>query len=112
MAKLKIKSRNKYCFGSEFATPRDYGGFSVSHAARICCRDVRTINDWEAGKQPCPAWAVRLLTLESRYMDALYGLQADRGRTGFALGRKRATMAANDREYETRQVQLRLVEIN
>lgn len=65
MAKPKIKSKNKYCFESEFATARDYGGFSVAHAARICCRHERTINDWESGKEPCPAWALRLITTVS-----------------------------------------------
>ncbi|MBF8179091.1 helix-turn-helix domain-containing protein [Herminiimonas contaminans] len=109
MTKLKIKSKNKYSFASEFAATRHFGGFSVTHAAKILGRHERTIEDWESGKQPCPAWALRLLTLESRYMDALYGLQADRGRTGFALGHGRSTMAANDAEFQTHQMQLRLV---
>lgn len=109
MKKPKFRSKNKYCFASEFTTTRRFGGFSVTHAAKILGRHERTIDDWESGKQPCPAWALRLLMLESRYMDALYGLQADRGRTGFALGHGRSTIAANDPDYQTHQVQLRLV---
>jgi DNA-binding transcriptional regulator YiaG len=93
---MKKYSKNKYCFASEFAAARLEAGFSLAGAAKICGRSVRSITDWEAGRQPVPAWALRLIVLESRYMEALYGLQADRGRTGFALGLQRSTMAAND----------------
>lgn len=111
MTKLKIKSKNKYSFASEFAATRHFGGFSVTHAAKILGRHERTIDDWESGKQPCPSWATRLLMLESRYMDSLYGIQRGRGQTGQAIGHGRSTVAANDQTYETHQVQLRLVEM-
>jgi hypothetical protein len=103
----KIKTRNKFCFASEFVFAREIAGFPLRDAARICCRDIRTIRDWESGKQPCPAWALRLITLESRYMDALYGIQRDRS-TGFALGLTRTTINANDDTYST-QLPLKLV---
>lgn len=88
----KIKSKNKFCFASEFAAARLMGGFSTRSVAKMCCRDVRTIRDWESGAKPCPAWALRLLVLESRYMDALYSLQAPRAYESMHLGRG---MAAN-----------------
>jgi hypothetical protein len=93
---MKKYSRNKYCFASEFQFARIEAGFSLAGVCKILSRNLRTVSDWEAGKQPCPAWALRLVILESRYMEALYGLQRDRSRTGFALGARRSTMAAND----------------
>jgi len=107
----KINSRNKYSFGSEFAETRHLSGLTVAQAAKIVSRDVRTITDWEAGKQPCPVWATRLLILESRYMDALYGLQRDRGRTGRCVGYGRDTRAANDKNYSAVPSYLELVEL-
>lgn len=103
----KIKTRKKFCFASEFVAARILAGFSVQATAQICCRDQRTIRDWESGAKPCPAWAVRLITLESRYMDALYGIQRDRC-TGFALGPTRTTNPANDDLYST-QLPLKLI---
>lgn len=91
----KIKTKNKYAFGSELESARIIAGFPLRVVAKMCCRDERTIKDWESGKQPCPAWAVRLITLESRYMDALYGIQRDRC-TGFAEGMYRNPFSAND----------------
>lgn len=82
-------------------------GFPLHVAAKMCCRSVRTVQDWESGAQPCPAWALRLITLESRYMDALYGLQYDRA-IRYAIGQHRTTMPANDRTYST-QLPLKLV---
>jgi hypothetical protein len=103
----KIKSRNKFCFASEFIAARQIAGFSLASAAKMCGRNVRTVRDWESGAQPCPAWALRLITLESRYMDALYGLQFDRA-IQCAVGQHRTTIAANDRLYST-QMRLSLV---
>lgn len=103
----KIKTKNKFCFASEFSAARQIAGFPVSAVAKICGRDVRTIKDWESGRKACPQWALRLITLESRYMDALYGLQFDRA-IKCAIGTHRSTMAANDSIYST-QVQLKLV---
>ncbi|RJG00966.1 hypothetical protein [Noviherbaspirillum sedimenti] len=92
MSKLKIKSKNKFCFASEFEAARLMGGFSVESTAKICCRDSRTIRDWLSGAKPCPAWALRLIVLESRYMDALYRLQTPRAYESMHLARG---MAAN-----------------
>jgi hypothetical protein len=103
----KIKTKNKYCFASELEAARIIAGFPLHVVAKMCCRDVRTIKDWESGKQPCPAWAVRLITLESRYMDALYGIQRDRC-TGFAEGMYRNPFSANEENYST-QLTLALV---
>lgn len=104
----KIKSRNKYCFASEFEKAAEISGFPLPSIARMCGRDLRTIKDWISGRKPCPAWALRLITLESRYMDALYGIQRDRC-TGFALGLHRTTLTANDPIYST-QLPLKLVQ--
>lgn len=108
MKKQKFRTKNKYCFASEFIAARLDAGFSVVNVAKILSRDVRTISDWEAGKKPCPAWALRLVILESRHMDALYGLQRNRSRTGFALGSERTTIPANDAIYST-QLPLKLI---
>ena len=94
---MKKNSKNNYCFPSEFTAACHDAGFSAIAAAKICSRDLRTIKNWEAGRTHVPAWALRLIVLESRYMEALYGLQAtDAGRAGFALGRNRTTTPAND----------------
>lgn len=89
----KIKSKNKFCFASEFVAARQLGGFSPSSAAKICGRDIRTIRNWESSAQPCPAWALRLIVLESRYMDSLHRLQRARAYESMNLARG---MAAND----------------
>ncbi|MFJ2989660.1 helix-turn-helix domain-containing protein [Collimonas sp. NPDC087041] len=99
MKKQRIASKNKYCFPSEFSAARLMNGFSVEAAARITGRHVRTIRDWEAGKTFCPQWALRLIVLESRYMEALYGLKRDRSRTGRAAQLGWSMMAANDSMY-------------
>lgn len=109
MQSNKFRTKNKYSFASEFVATRQIAGFSVRHAGKLLCRHERTIDDWETGKTPCPAWATRLLMLESRYMDALYGLQRDRSRSGNALGTGRTTMAANDREFDQKQLKLHLI---
>lgn len=100
----KIKSRNKFCFASEFEKACEISGFPLDAIAKICCRDQRTIKDWLSGRQPCPSWALRLIVLESRYMDALYGLQRDRS-TGMVF---RDAITANDAAYST-QLPLKLV---
>ncbi|WP_211453020.1 hypothetical protein [Collimonas antrihumi] len=102
MKKQRIASKNKYCFPSEFFSARLMSGFSVEAAAKITGRHVRTITDWESGKTYCPQWALRLIVLESRYMEALYGLKRDRSRTGRAAELRWSIMAANDRSYSTK----------
>jgi hypothetical protein len=82
-------------------------GWPIEHVAKLLCRDARTVRNYLDGKTPIPAWTVRLMLLESRYMDALYGIQRDRG-TGFALGLHRTTITANDPIYST-QLMLKLV---
>jgi hypothetical protein len=99
MKKQRIASKNKYCFPSEFVAARIMGGFSVAAAAKITGRHVRTITNWEAGKTFCAQWALRLIILESRYMEALYGLKRDRSRTGRAAQLGWSLMAANDGVY-------------
>jgi hypothetical protein len=98
---MKKYSKNKYCFASEFASARLEAGFSISGTANICARSERTIEDWEAGRTPVPAWALRLIILESRYMAALYDLQRDRGYTGNAVKHRKITFAANDHRLLT-----------
>jgi hypothetical protein len=102
MKKQRIATKNKYCFASEFVSARLMSGFTVDAAAKITGRHVRTISDWEAGKTYCPQWALRLIVLESRYMEALYGLKRDRSRTGRAAELRWSTMAANDSSYRTK----------
>lgn len=75
MPRPKIKTKKYFCFASEFEAARRMAGYSLPQVAAICCRDVKTVTNWEAGRKPCPSWALRLITLESRYMHALYGLQ-------------------------------------
>lgn len=107
MRKKKIFTKNNSCFASEFIHAREIAGFPQQTAAKICGRSLKTITNWESGKEPCPSWALRLITLESRYMDALYGLQFDRA-IKCAIPPHRTTMAANDRTYSTQMI-LRLV---
>jgi len=91
----KIKSKNKYCFASEFEAARHLSGFSYAQVAKICGRDLKTIKNWESGFKPCPQWALRLIVLESRYMNALYGLQQPREERQIKI-RGYMTHASND----------------
>lgn len=103
MARRKM-SRKNFCFPSEFEKACEISGFSLTSIAAICCRDMRTIKNWLSGRQPCPAWALRIVTLESRYMEALYGVQRNRS-TGMVF---RNRITANDATYST-QLPLKLV---
>lgn len=104
----KKYSSKKYSFGSEFAGMRQFCGLPVDVAAKLVGRSVQTVKAWEAGRIPCPAWATRLLQLESRYMEALYGIQDNRAKAGYCDRHHGAAMASNDAEYST-QIPLKLV---
>ncbi|PUA19011.1 hypothetical protein C7W93_03650 [Glaciimonas sp. PCH181] len=103
MRKRRISTKNIHCFASAFIHSREMGGFSVAQAAKIMGRHIRTITDWEAGNTYCPKWALRLITLEGRYMTKLYDL--DRGRThvGYCV-RRGYPLPCNDEQYASVKV--------
>lgn len=98
MKKRRISTKNIHCFASAFIHSRELGGISVAKAAQITGRHMRTIKDWEAGKTYCPQWALRLITLEGRYMQKMYDLDYDRTHVGYCVRRGYA-IACNDDQY-------------